>query len=415
MLVPIALSEELRTWKDSSGSFSIEAEFVSQDLTSVTLRTADQRDIAVPLARLSREDRQYLTQLKPRKLDRPKVQPSIANTLVSRLAKKADFQFSQTPLTEVLQAFRDDHGLPTIIDQRAIEEAGINISTSITYSQSKVSVGDALSKLLESVSLEWTTNRGVVFVTTRRGAEAHPSTYVYRMKSEANPAALMKDITESIDADSWQALGGPGMLQHLHPLSLIVSQRQAVHQQIVEKRAGDLTLVPHRPFSLSALQVEIPVASLLKPLSLSMTNQPLSQVATRMSDAAKTEIKIDDQALERLGLSRDTAITINLPELPLVDVASLVLEPLGLTLSIRGQEIYITTKQAASTHLLPASYKTGDFHPYSLGNVLLNLVSPYSWVLRGGTGSIKSVPGGSIEIQQTLDVHVEIAQLLSDL
>ncbi len=415
MQMPMALSEELRTWKDSSGSFSVEAKFVSQNATSVTLRTGDERDIAVPLAKLSREDRQYLAQLKPPQSDRPKVQPAIADTLANRLATKADFQFSQSPLTEVLQSFRDDHGLPVLLDQSAIESAGISTSASISFVKKSVPVGDAFAELLKSLSLQWTIDRGVVVVTTFDGAEHRLSTRVYRIKSGANPAALMRDITQSMEPHSWESLGGPCSIIPLPPRSIIVRQRHFVHQQIASKYVGKLMLVPHQPYSLNALRVNVPVESLTKTLSLDITNQRLSEVATRMSDAAKIEIKVDEQSIQSVGLSLDSAFTINLPELPLLDVASHLFEPMGLTLSIQDQEIYITTEDGAASYLIPANYKTGALNPEQLRLALMSTASPSSWDVLGGPGSIKNGPGGSLEIQQTLDVHVEIAQILSDL
>jgi len=415
MMAPVAFSDELRTWKDSSGSFSVEAEFVSKDLTSVTLRTSGGREIAVPLAKLSREDRQYLDQLKPRKLDRQKVQPSPPHSLHDRLAKTADFQYSQTPLTEVLEAFKYDHSLPTLLDKRSLEESGINIATSVSYSKSNVSVGDAFSELLDSIALEWTINHGVVVVTTREGAEARLSTCVYRMKGGANSAALVEDIRKSIDPNSWDSMGGPASIIAFPPHSLIVNQRQTVHQQIANKHASTLTLVPHRPISFSALQVNIPVESLTKPLTLEISNRPLRDLAPLMAESAKTKTTFDEQALRKIGLSLDTPITMNLPELPLIDAAFLALESLSLTLSIQSNEIVITTLESAETNLIPAIYKTGALNQNLLQSVLFKTASPDSWNAIGGPGTVNADQRGTLDVRQTLGVHLQIAQLLSDL
>ncbi len=54
---------ETRLWKDSSGKFQIRATLIEQTATAVRLHTADGREIAVPLARLSQEDQDYLKSL----------------------------------------------------------------------------------------------------------------------------------------------------------------------------------------------------------------------------------------------------------------------------------------------------------------------------------------------------------------
>jgi hypothetical protein len=51
---------KLRTWKDATGSFSVEAEFVGAGVGKVTLRKADGSTIKVPLEKLSAEDQQYI-------------------------------------------------------------------------------------------------------------------------------------------------------------------------------------------------------------------------------------------------------------------------------------------------------------------------------------------------------------------
>lgn len=50
-----------RTWSDASGTFSVEATLQAKAATAVTLLTADGRVVEVPIARLSEEDRAYLT------------------------------------------------------------------------------------------------------------------------------------------------------------------------------------------------------------------------------------------------------------------------------------------------------------------------------------------------------------------
>jgi len=50
----------VRTWRDASGRFSLEAKLLQTSATHVHLRTADGREIAVPIDGLSKDDREYL-------------------------------------------------------------------------------------------------------------------------------------------------------------------------------------------------------------------------------------------------------------------------------------------------------------------------------------------------------------------
>ncbi len=60
VLFVVSASAEVRTWKDKTGKFSIRAEVVESDGTTLTLKKADGKVIKVAVDRLSDEDRQFL-------------------------------------------------------------------------------------------------------------------------------------------------------------------------------------------------------------------------------------------------------------------------------------------------------------------------------------------------------------------
>jgi hypothetical protein len=49
-----------RTWKDTTGKFSIEATFVSKNATSITLKKTDGKEVTLPIAKLSKEDQAWI-------------------------------------------------------------------------------------------------------------------------------------------------------------------------------------------------------------------------------------------------------------------------------------------------------------------------------------------------------------------
>ena len=55
-----AAKPALRTWKDSTGQFSIEATFVRVNGNQVVLQGTDKKEISLPLAKLSVADQQYV-------------------------------------------------------------------------------------------------------------------------------------------------------------------------------------------------------------------------------------------------------------------------------------------------------------------------------------------------------------------
>ncbi|MFP6900868.1 MAG: SHD1 domain-containing protein, partial [Opitutales bacterium] len=59
-----AAKPELRTWKDSTGQFSVEAVFVRVSGDQVVLQGADKKEVVLLLARLSVADRKYVQNIR---------------------------------------------------------------------------------------------------------------------------------------------------------------------------------------------------------------------------------------------------------------------------------------------------------------------------------------------------------------
>lgn len=75
LMATAASAAEMRTWRDSTGSFSREGEFVRLDGEVVVLRLKEGREIRVPLAKLSEADRSYVENITAKPAD-PKPDPA---------------------------------------------------------------------------------------------------------------------------------------------------------------------------------------------------------------------------------------------------------------------------------------------------------------------------------------------------
>lgn len=99
-----ALAESTRTWTDSTGSFSIDAEFVSVMEDKVQLRRKDGRLIVVPIKRLSEADKQFLTDRGDIKAG-PEPIPDNAPTDYRSLSRMLDDLRSAKDAIKLLEAF----------------------------------------------------------------------------------------------------------------------------------------------------------------------------------------------------------------------------------------------------------------------------------------------------------------------
>jgi hypothetical protein len=58
-----APSPEYRTWRDATGQFQVEARFVARGEGGVTLKKRDEKEVVVPLERLSQADQDYVAEI----------------------------------------------------------------------------------------------------------------------------------------------------------------------------------------------------------------------------------------------------------------------------------------------------------------------------------------------------------------
>jgi hypothetical protein len=63
LIFAVPASAKMRTWTDSTGKYTVQAEFVSADKEVVTLQTQAGKTKTVPLVRLSLNDQAYIRRL----------------------------------------------------------------------------------------------------------------------------------------------------------------------------------------------------------------------------------------------------------------------------------------------------------------------------------------------------------------
>src|SRR5262245_41700446 len=71
-----------------------------------------------------------------------------AKSLADKLTQRGDFEFIETPLKDVVQALQLQTGVQFVLNQKKMEEAGINIDTPITKQLKQVRLATFLDLTL---------------------------------------------------------------------------------------------------------------------------------------------------------------------------------------------------------------------------------------------------------------------------
>jgi hypothetical protein len=210
------------------------------------------------------------------------------------LKEPTEFGFVETRLNDVIDYLKKKHKIEIQVDRKALDDVGLDPSTlPITKNLKDLSLRSALRLLLHDVDLAYTIQHEVLLITTPEDAEGRLTTRIYAVgdlsglfclplgspssavhpmpgmgtsgaKAEPphgigppadtkadsppvfapgptrgvrRPATLADMISEIVEPNSWDVVGGPGSIASGSVGGvevLIVSQTQDVHEQILQ-------------------------------------------------------------------------------------------------------------------------------------------------------------------------------------
>jgi hypothetical protein len=162
------------------------------------------------------------------------------------LGNPTEIDFIETPLDEVFDFLKSEHGIEIQIDRSALDEVGINSDTPITNSIKGISLRSALRLMLRQLDLTYMIEDEVLLITTPEEAETRLTTKIYPVgdllscsdESANFPGdgkTLIAVITSTVQSTTWDDVGGPGSIEGASFASvemLIVSQTADVHEEI---------------------------------------------------------------------------------------------------------------------------------------------------------------------------------------
>lgn len=114
---------------------------------------------------------QNLSDSKPKLPSEPK--------LAAKLDEASQGEFVETPLQDVIDFFKEYHGIEMQIDRRALDDVGIGSDVPVTKDLRGVSLRTALRLILRDLDLTYTSMDGVLLITTPEVVKRMPVTRIY--------------------------------------------------------------------------------------------------------------------------------------------------------------------------------------------------------------------------------------------
>jgi hypothetical protein len=135
---------------------------------------------------------------------------------------------------------QEDYSIPIQLDVPALEATGLSAEEKMTANIHNVSLRSALRLILKRHQLTYIIQDEVLIITTPEEAESQLVTCVYDLRgvtedtSEATVGDAIDTIVACVATETWAKNGGgEAEIRALKPGLIIVSQTQAVHEEIV--------------------------------------------------------------------------------------------------------------------------------------------------------------------------------------
>ncbi|MEW4562189.1 hypothetical protein AB1K70_06665 [Bremerella sp. JC770] len=360
-------------------------------------------------------------------------------------AARFGLQVVEVPLKQVVQQFTQQTGIPVRIDQRALEDVGLSVETPITFHLPEVAAETLLYLMLKDLDLVFMFDTRSVVITTPEEEERNLRTKFYAVEDlfndpKPNYDILVDMIRTCIEPESWNDLGGPGNIAPLRN-GIVVSQTNRVHQQLRGLFAA-ISRVQNTPrqADLPAMMSTSPYAAQAEKLekqlqqaktSITLGNAPLERAVGAISKFGRVPLMINRRALEDVGMSIDTPVTMKLSDATIAYMLEVLGEKLELSTFIFGEVVIVTTPEDAESELQTYVYPVKDLVRYDpvthqeltkrgvsaeldrLINTITNTVEAESWEELGGPGSIAAFPyADCLVVSQVAEVHRKVAELL---
>jgi len=215
-----------------------------------------------------------------RRIESKPVDPYMSDLEERILLQRLREALSVSPAVNTLRALpiAFAENLPLVIDEQALEEIGLTADQEFDFEEGAEGrpIGANLRWILRQLDLTFVISHAKVVITTQDAAEAMPAIRIYDVtpllsvwqqngQSVIDPTSLLETIQTSVQADTWESMGGPSSISPIVVRSrclLVVSAPTTVHldvdQLLNQLDRTSASFVNSRP------QKSVPIAPLPK-------------------------------------------------------------------------------------------------------------------------------------------------------
>ncbi len=359
------------------------------------------------------------------------------------LAKPVDLSFRVASLRDLAAGIEQAVDCDVWFDRRALEEAGFDLDDAIVTAESHgIPLAHFLTRTLQDCDLDWTVADGGIEITTREAAFESLCTHIYDVSDLCDGAAglqtLIAVVSGAIAPHTWEQCGGDGAIAMDltdDAASLVVQQTLAVQRRVAgfldglrrleSEPAGERQTRSAEGYWCDSERTVAIRTALARPAKgrVEFAEASLRDVADSLTEASGVPIVLDVRSVDDAGIDIDEPrISFEGRSLPLGRLLDRILRDVSMAFVVEGDQIVITTADAASERFSVAIYPV-DRHIAKgrdmerIAAMLQSNVTPDMWEEMGGPAYLRAVDGDApcLVVSHTTGGHRAVAGFLGSL
>lgn len=341
-----------------------------------------------------------------------------ATVMPAKLAAAATVDLSDSSLREVIEWLRSDQKLVVLTETNALAEAGVQPGEPISDRLDDAPIYLLLNRL-RAGGLAWYFEDDILHITSIEAAEAQMTTVPYNLGDLLDAGYDTDDlgmvIENAIEPDSWETVGGAGVLSFLGDVMFLRHTGDA-HRQVqgflaALRKHGRQTFVLDPPQHLILRQ------KLDENVSVDFSDTPLDTAVKELSEKLAIDIRLDLPALRAIRVRERQPVTLKLTDRTLKTVLQAMVIDFNLTWILRDGVLWLTSEEVAEAHLKTVVYDVRDLcrddaESDALREAVVSQTNADSWDEVGGPGTIQFAQPGTLVIRNQETVQMDVLRLL---
>jgi hypothetical protein len=333
------------------------------------------------------------------------------------LAVKKTAELKDAPLRDVIRWLESEGGVEVLLDGLGLTDIGVLETDPVGETLDETPLYQMLNRL-SVYGLGWYYDEGIVHITSRERAEGRLTMLPYNVGDLFDAGfegdALLESIVHTIEPDSWEEMGGEGVINLIGDV-IFIRQNDRIHREV--KGLLQALRTHGRQTFISEPSVHTLIrAAVENKATLDFDGVPLQDAVAELIDQTKLDFRLDLQSLAKVGVRERTPVTIALKETPLDVVLQAMLNDLELTWVLRDGVVWFVSLEDAESIRKTAVYDVRDLcrdaeESYALQQAIASQDCE-NWEDCGGVGTMSAPKPGILVLYNTESALMQVLELL---